>query len=35
VAYRRWEVLWVLCCVGGRDWGEPNENLGSMKRSRL
>ena len=38
VAYRRWEVLWdvVLCCavLAGRDKGEPNENLGSVKINR-
>jgi len=26
----------VGCCavLAGRDWGEPNENLGSVKRNR-
>jgi hypothetical protein len=33
VAYRRWEVLWDVV-LAGRDKGEPNENLGSVKINR-
>jgi hypothetical protein len=32
----QWHTEYGKCCevFAGRDWGEPNENLGVMKRNR-